>query len=363
MSRRRWVFCVHTLEQVGPPVYLAHLLEWVAGHDPEVELDVISLADGPMSERFSRVARVTIATDPSAALPVNEADLICVHTVNTAQVLPRLEIPGAPVVVHAHEMTIGLDYHLPPRHREIALARADHWIAASGPVADALECELGIDREAIAIHHEMVAAPAPPARSASEVRSELGVAPDAALVGCAAVMTWRKGPDLFLSLARALRTHRERMGRDLRLLWVGGSRDQPDVAAFRRERDAAGLTDLVVHVPTTPDPMSWIAALDVFALTAREDAFPLACLEAGSVGVPVVCFDAGGMRELVDGDTGAVLPYPDVEAMASTIAGLLGDPVERQRRGRALAARVGERHLAPVAAPHVHAQLSAWERT
>jgi glycosyltransferase involved in cell wall biosynthesis len=85
----------------------------------------------------------------------------------------------------------------------------------------------------------------------------------------------------------------------------------------------------------------------IFALTSREDPYPLVVLEAGLSGVPVVCFQgAGGAPELVEADGGVVVPYLDIELMADSIAWLADDPVARQQRGQRLCQKVLERHPA-----------------
>lgn len=368
MSRprpRRWVFLVYSLETVGPPIYLSHLLDWIAAHD-DVELHVVALSDGPVAARLRRVAQVTVVPDPhapgarDALAHLADVDLICVHTVATAELLAALPPTDAPVVTHAHEMAVGLSFHLPPATRSLVLERTDRWIAASAAVADALTATLGVDPDRIEVHHEMVRPVTAPPEARAALREELGVAEDALLVGCVAVLGWRKGPDLFVSLAEAL--HRLAPDLDVHLVWIGGAAEDGDLDLFLAERDAAGLTATVHHLPERPDPWSEMAALDVFALTAREDAYPLACLEAASLGVPIVCFDAGGMREFVEPGGGAVVPYPDVDRLAAATVGLLRDPRARARAGQTVATRVAERHHPDVAAERVHASLRRWER-
>jgi glycosyltransferase involved in cell wall biosynthesis len=58
----------------------------------------------------------------------------------------------------------------------------------------------------------------------------------------------------------------------------------------------------------------------VFALTSREDPFPITALESLALGVPVVCFKtAGGIPELIGSDCGTAVPYLDLRQMADEI--------------------------------------------
>lgn len=101
-------------------------------------------------------------------------------------------------------------------------------------------------------------------------------------------------------------------------------------------------------------------AFDIFVLPAREDAYPLAALEAAAAGRPVLCFEAGGMPEFVGTDAGAVVDFPDVDAMAAVVERLRADPADRRSMGEIARTRVAERHDASVAAPKLWSDLGSW---
>ena len=66
-----------------------------------------------------------------------------------------------------------------------------------------------------------------------------------------------------------------------------------------------------------------------------------AILEYMACGLPVVCTESGGNREVVlDGDTGLVIPPGDAHALASSLAALWDDPVLCRRLGVAGRARL-----------------------
>jgi glycosyltransferase involved in cell wall biosynthesis len=105
------------------------------------------------------------------------------------------------------------------------------------------------------------------------------------------------------------------------------------------------LSSTLTFVGQQPDPLRWIQAFDVFAMTSRDDTFPLVCLEAGSVGVPVVCFESGGIPDLLAAsDGGFSVPFVDVAAMADRVEQLLTDPDLRVRLGQNLRTYVEATH-------------------
>jgi glycosyltransferase involved in cell wall biosynthesis len=84
-------------------------------------------------------------------------------------------------------------------------------------------------------------------------------------------------------------------------------------------------------------------AADIFINTNRIDNMPVAVLEAGAMGLPVVATAVGGVPDLlVDGRDGVLVPDDDEAAMAGAILRLLRDPElagRLSRNGRLLAER------------------------
>ncbi|HYF45500.1 MAG TPA: glycosyltransferase family 4 protein, partial [Acidimicrobiales bacterium] len=183
---------------------------------------------------------------------------------------------------------------------------------------------------------------------------------DALVVGAAGLTHWRKAPDLFVQVARLVRD-RWTADRPVHFLWVGGEAGGPELEPILYDRAHAGLDEVVHFVGHQADPQPWLAAFDLLVLPAREDAFPLVCLEAAAEGVPIVCFDNGGMPEFVgDGECGAVVPYPDVGAMADVVVELLVDDDRRARLGARAAERSVAEHDVDVGARGIHEELVPW---
>jgi glycosyltransferase involved in cell wall biosynthesis len=86
----------------------------------------------------------------------------------------------------------------------------------------------------------------------------------------------------------------------------------------------------VGHVPNVGD---YLRECDVFVLASRMENLSVAVTEAMYVGKPVVCFDVGGMREIVSERTGFLIERFDVEKMAQAIIALLEDDDARKQKG------------------------------
>jgi N-acetyl-alpha-D-glucosaminyl L-malate synthase BshA len=119
------------------------------------------------------------------------------------------------------------------------------------------------------------------------------------------------------------------------LVMVG---DGPDRVEAEFEARRLGVTDSVHFLGKLESVAPLLASADLFLLPTQSESFGLSALEALATGVPVVGARAGGLPEVVrDGETGALCPVGDVDAMAQAAIGLLKDP-ERWRAASTLAA-------------------------
>jgi phosphatidyl-myo-inositol alpha-mannosyltransferase len=112
----------------------------------------------------------------------------------------------------------------------------------------------------------------------------------------------------------------------------------------------------LVFVGSVPqaDLPSWYASADVFcAPSLGGESFGIVLAEAMAVGLPVVCSDIGGYRDVVrDGTDGLLVPPRDPEALAAAIAGLLDNPTRLAAMGAAAAA-AARRYAWPTVAAEV----------
>ena len=98
----------------------------------------------------------------------------------------------------------------------------------------------------------------------------------------------------------------------------------------------------LVFVGSVPqaDLPSCYASADVFcAPSLGGESFGIVLAEAMAVGLPVVCSDIGGYRDVVhDGTDGLLVPPRDPQALADALAGLLDNPARLAAMGAAAAA-------------------------
>jgi glycosyltransferase involved in cell wall biosynthesis len=108
---------------------------------------------------------------------------------------------------------------------------------------------------------------------------------------------------------------------------------------------ALGVADRV-HLPGfRADARMLLDAADLFVLPSRQEAMPLAALEAMDAGLPVVATCVFGSAEVVvDRETGLLVPRDHPAALARAITELLADPGRRRGYGAAGRARYLQRY-------------------
>ncbi|WP_232540962.1 glycosyltransferase family 4 protein [Spirosoma endbachense] len=284
-----------------------------------------------------------------ASLGLDSIDLVLVNTVTSSRWFGQLGIPDkTPVVTFVHELDMSVRMYTQPDELAYLLRRTNHLLAVSRATARYYEEQHGFDPARITLF-TLIDTPAlernvQHARQQPTIYKTLGLPDNALIVGGCGNAEWRKGNDLFVTLARQV------IGRvpeaSIHFVWVGvppGSLRDDLLLDIRK----AGMEQRVHLIPPTPDVLRYMSHFDVFALCSREDPYPLVVFEAGLSEVPVVCFDgAGGSPELVETDGGFVVPYLDLDGMSNRILDLLNDPEQRRAMGKRLSEKILERHPA-----------------
>lgn len=156
-------------------------------------------------------------------------------------------------------------------------------------------------------------------------REELGIADNVTLVGIVGRLTEVKNHEMFLeSVAR--------VGLDnVRYVIIGDGSLRASLEAKAR---SLGIEKQVIFAGSRKDPEYFYPALDIVALTSRNEGTPLTLIEAMANARPVIATLVGGVVDLVGDDRGlGVRPY-DVDAFAAGLAILIKDKMLRDKLGR-----------------------------
>lgn len=202
-----------------------------------------------------------------------------------------------------------------------------------------------LERPATVIMHGVDTDIFRPPTDRAALRRELGLDPDALLIGCFGRVREQKGVDLLVRAGLRLLRDRPRA----QIIFTG--RITPDNRAFaeglQAEIAAAGLQDRIRFLGELPWDrlVRHYQALDLFAAPARWEGFGLTPLEAMACGVPAIGSRVGAYEALIrSGETGSIVETGDLDSLTAALGRWLDDDAGRHAAGRAARAHVAARH-------------------
>ncbi len=293
----------------------------------------------PMARSLSPLAQWRAFRALLALMRAERPDLVHAHMPISgflARVAAR--VAGVPRVAYTCH---GFLFNQPGPWWRRALALVMEWVGGrlthtmlTVSIEEAADARrLGIARHPIAVGNGRDPAVFHPDPAAcTRIRTELGTAPDAVVVVIVSRLVRHKGHPELLAAMEAV------PGAEL---WVVGDRLPSDHGAM--------LDTLLTHSPLGPrlrrlgyrtDVPALLAAADIFALPSHFEGLPMSVIEAMLTGLPVVATDIRGPREqVIDGETGLLVPPATVAPLTAALQRLVTDPALRTRMGIAGRAR------------------------
>jgi glycosyltransferase involved in cell wall biosynthesis len=233
------------------------------------------------------------------------------------------------IVAHEHSwsyegepMRVWLD-------RNVISRFADRFVAVSS--ADGrrmVEVEKIDPRKVVVIPNGYIPSPV---TSDTDLRAELGLDADAAVIGIAAMLRPEKRIDLLLHAFVEVRAAVPAA----HLVIAGDGECRPDLEAQARE---LGVLEAVHFLGARSDVDTVLRAADVSALSSDREGSPLLVFECMANDAPLVATTVGGIPDVVQNTvTGLLVPRRDPAAMARGLIELLTHP--ERRAAMAAAAR------------------------
>ncbi|MBN1238487.1 MAG: glycosyltransferase [Gammaproteobacteria bacterium] len=278
--------------------------------DPRVALNVASIAR-------QRGCRILHATQMKATLIARI-------------VAPLVE---ARTIIHVHDLN---RVHPAVRALQRAFARpSDRGLCVADVIHGLAASDYALRRDRISTLHNSLPLERfrqVPAAARDRLRAEFAIAEDAPVLGMIGRMFPVKGHRHMLSMmAQIVRRHPDAI-----LLLVG---DGPERASCEALIARLGLGANVVFAGQRSDVPDLLTLCSLVVLPSESEGLPLTAIEAMAAARPVVGFDVGGMREVVDdGRTGRLVAAGDSAAFIAAVLDLLDDPAELAAAGAAAAA-------------------------
>ena len=288
----------------------------------------------PMARSLSPLAQWRALRAMVRLLRVERPDLLHAH-MPISGFVARLaaRLTGVPRVAYTCH---GFLFHQPGPLPRRALGFLVEWLG--GRMTDTyltVSTEEAADARRLGIHRRATPAgngrsparfrPDPAARAC--IRTTLGVPEDRVVVVIVSRLVRHKGH------AELLAAMRDVPGAEL---WVVGNRLPSDHGPDPSGLLAAAPPGTVRLLGYRTDIPAVLAAADIFALPSHFEGLPMSVIEAMLTGLPVVATRIRGPREqVVDGETGLLVPPMQVPALADALRRLATDPALRARMGTA----------------------------
>ncbi|WP_428653581.1 glycosyltransferase family 4 protein [Runella sp.] len=375
---KKILFISHDANRAGGQIVLLQLLRQLKQHN--LPMHLLLCSDGPLEEEFKALVPTTrlprlgdVRFKPftekllsffsltkwakrkvldrrwkrfTALFTAQDFGLIFANTIGAAAAYRQLDFIPAPTVLFAHELEMSIRKYSDPADMEYLMSRTNHLIVVSKAVASYFQKTYHYPESQISTF-QIIDTPLILKKIAEgkkvNIRQKMGLPADAVLIGGCGHAEWRKGNDIFMMVAQQVIAHFD--AKPVYFVWVGMRDDSELYEVQRFDAERMGLSERIIHVGLTSEVFDYLSQFDVFALTSREDPYPLVVLEAALAEKPIVCFEkSGGAPELVEEDAGFVVPYLDSVEMSKRIIELIESDTVRSTMGQNAKRKVLERH-------------------
>lgn len=354
MKKEAIVFIGHGASRTGAPASLLKIVKWIAKHTDHTCFVIIG-NNGPLVEDYSKYASVHIWNKPISGRPMIFNELLarfprlefrsldrhrskiirqlraqnvrCIfnNTGVNGHILEMIKpVVNAPVISRIPELEAYMRKNNRNGSVDKVLSLTDHFVAVSNAVRNNLIENHSIAPKDVSIIYGACDTEKTP-KNELKLHENLGIPPDAFLVGGCGTLDYRKGIDLFIQVANYCK--KKLLNQEVYFCWIGACISQESSIEYKYEVEQLSLNSHFFFLGEIVDTAPYFAELDVFLLTSREDPFPLVMLEAARQGTPIICFEeGGGATEFVDNTLGMTVGLLDIESMARSIITIKDSP-------------------------------------
>lgn len=335
----RILFLSNTIRRDGAPLRLKEILEYLKQEIPNVRIDVIAdrmrTSDNiykncsdylfltndfhhqiPLYQRVvSKVLKIDIVQNKIInIIKSSKYDIFYANSIATLQTALTYKkySPTTKVVLHLRELeAVSL---LENKNLYSDILQVDKIIAISHSVYNFAVNTCKVPKEKVLL-----------AYSGTHLDKIFSVEADKSndfIVGGVGGMSWRKGIDFFLILAKKTIVKNP----NILFEWIGVS--QRDKIILDHDLIKMGIENNVKFIIENEDVISRMKKWSVFVSVAREEPLGVACIEAGALGLPILAFkNSGGPEEILSQGGGLISDYLDVDQMSDDIIKLMSDKI------------------------------------
>jgi glycosyltransferase involved in cell wall biosynthesis len=359
--KKHLLFVGHDGIQAGSQVVLLEIIKWFSKHTTR-KIKLLLLEPGPMVSEYAKYSDVYTITGIGLSPSANDLkdflsdrfEFVYLNTVVSGRFFSLLKNINLDIdsyfISHIHEMEQVLEIF--NKEMLLLLDNVDSWIAASNTAAEVLTGKYKIKKDLVnavpAFITPKLSENEKPELAKFNARKKLDIDLDAFVVlGCGTVY-WRKGPDIFLNVAKGVNS---KLNKKIIFLWIG---DGPDRESLMNSLDESS-SQYIRFIGGRSDASELLASADLFFLSSREDPFPLVVLESAQYGIPSICFsEATGIVDFIQSDSGICLDSISEDLAIEAILSLKSERAKLVRYGRAARKKVFGLYTSEIQLPRIY---------
>ncbi len=163
----------------------------------------------------------------------------------------------------------------------------------------------------------------------NEIREKYNIPKDAFVYGFIGRITGDKGINELLAATKSILKSHE----NIYVLMIGGIEKEESVHAKLYEWSKKNSH--VIYCGTTTEPQKYVAAMDCYVMPSYREGFGLTVVEAGAMGVAVICTNIPGPTDAIhNGENGLIIEKKDIKELKNAILRLYSDPELAKKLGQ-----------------------------
>lgn len=374
-TSKKILFISHEASLSGAPILVLNLLKRLKKERGNYTIDVLLIRGGELYEDFAKISNNIVVAHYhlqsfsflkrnlrrvqsiifkkketqedkinkiTNSLLLNNYDLVYGNTMESLIWTLPFYKKNIPTIVAIHELSFGIESTYPKEFVLENISNITKIIAGSKAVGDNLVTKYGADPKKINVVHSFVDSVLTIQKDKESLRKELGIKNDDIVVGIASSQELRKGTDMIPLLVQKIKQKTEI---NFKFINLGGTSKSPAVRCAKIDAEKLGVDDVLIFIDHNKFPNDYINLFDIFLLMSREDPFPLVMLTAAKLKKPIVAFEkSGGAVEFLENDHGVLIPYLDLDIMATEVIKLMEDANSRQAYGENIHKRLEEEY-------------------
>lgn len=363
LPRKKILIVTHDVTQTGAPILLLNLMKIMVEMGYRFHC-IIKNDFGSLKNEFESVAEscviynrtfkksfinkfrrsIDIKQKKSAIKRLlSDVDLVISNTITNGDILPFIkQHTDVPVISYIHELKLSAETYTKEMYLQNVIHLSDLFLVPSNAVKVFLQESYSVINNKIYILNYFIPEMKGSTTSHNVISNQDKVS-TSFIIGGMGTADWRKGPDIFIQVAKQFFIFQP--DSDVQFIWKGVIGEGIAYKRLMHDIEKAGLKNKILMLQHSADVSSFFDLIHLFILTSREDPYPLVVLEAAANKVPTICFsDAGGAPEFIQSDAGAIVDYLDVVSMAGQILKYYSDNALLTNHGTAALRKVNSLH-------------------